>query len=46
MTTFADFRDPIFNSGDPIRVPKTPCKTLDYVQQCIMTDSVTGTDEH
>jgi len=24
MIIFSDFRDPIFNSRDPIRVPKTP----------------------
>jgi len=29
MIISADFRDPIFNSGDPNRVPKTPLKKPD-----------------
>jgi len=27
MIIFSDYRDPIFNSRDPNRVPKTPLKT-------------------
>ena len=37
MIIFSDFRDPIFNSRDPNRVPKTPEKTLRVAFESIRT---------
>jgi len=38
MIIFADSRDPIFNSRDPNRVPKTPQKNPELTQVEIQTN--------